>query len=153
MYFDSVCLPHLLEKSQWRFFSAAWIRDKLYIPHGGGPVREFHPIPWFVRGDYNTFSTDILTFCDFLWCKMQSHIFLSPNNKISKKRKFTNNKKRLWWGYAIILRDILYDYDEWAVWSLEYNTGSKKYTPYLLEKLGIELDKEKYEKYTGQRYE
>lgn len=36
----------------------------------------------------------------------------------------------------------------WAIWSLEYNTGSKEYTPYLLEKLGIEFDAEKFEKYT-----
>lgn len=41
----------------------------------------------------------------------------------------------------------------WAVWSLEFNTHSKEYTPFLLEKLGIEFDAAKYEKFTGQKYE
>lgn len=45
------------------------------------------------------------------------------------------------------LGDPWVDY-AWAIWSLEYNTGSKEYTPYLLEKLGIEFDAEKFEKYT-----
>lgn len=37
----------------------------------------------------------------------------------------------------------------WCIWSLEYNTGSKAYTPLLLKKLGIAFDEDKYRKYTG----
>jgi aminoglycoside phosphotransferase len=37
----------------------------------------------------------------------------------------------------------------WCIWSLEYNTGSKTYTPLLLKKLGIAFDEDKYRKYTG----
>jgi kanamycin kinase len=36
----------------------------------------------------------------------------------------------------------------WCIWSLEYNLKTKDYTPILLEKLGIEFDKEKFERYT-----
>lgn len=35
----------------------------------------------------------------------------------------------------------------WAIWSLEYNLGTKEYTPLLLEKLGIEFNQEKYDEY------
>ena len=36
----------------------------------------------------------------------------------------------------------------WCIWSLEYNLKTKEYTPLLLEKLGIEFDEEKFNKYT-----
>ena len=36
----------------------------------------------------------------------------------------------------------------WCIWSLEYNLGTKQYTPLLLEKLGIKFDQEKFKKYT-----
>ena len=36
----------------------------------------------------------------------------------------------------------------WCIWSLEYNLKTDKYTNLLLKKLGIEFDKEKYDKYT-----
>ena len=35
----------------------------------------------------------------------------------------------------------------WAIWSLEYNLKTDKYTKLFLEKIGIEFDKEKYFKY------
>lgn len=35
----------------------------------------------------------------------------------------------------------------WCIWSLEYNLGTKQYTPLLLEKLGIQFDQEKFKKY------
>ena len=35
----------------------------------------------------------------------------------------------------------------WCIWSLEYNLQTKEYTPLLLEKLNIEFDEEKYNKY------
>lgn len=38
----------------------------------------------------------------------------------------------------------------WAIWSLEYNTGAKEYTSVFLQKMGIEFDKAKYEKYIGE---
>lgn len=37
----------------------------------------------------------------------------------------------------------------WGIWSLEYNLKTNKYTPLFLEKLGINFDKEKYDKYTS----
>ena len=37
----------------------------------------------------------------------------------------------------------------WCIWSLEYNLKSKEYTPLLLEKLGIEFDEEKFNRYTN----
>lgn len=36
----------------------------------------------------------------------------------------------------------------WCIWSLEYNLGTDKYTPLLLETLGIEFDRKKFEYYT-----
>lgn len=36
----------------------------------------------------------------------------------------------------------------WCIWSLEYNLKTKEYTPLLLEKLGIEFDENKFNKYT-----
>ena len=36
----------------------------------------------------------------------------------------------------------------WCIWSLEYNLRTKEYTPLLLEKLGIQFDQEKFDKYT-----
>ncbi len=36
----------------------------------------------------------------------------------------------------------------WCIWSLEYNLQTKQYTPLLLEKLGIQFDQEKFDKYT-----
>ncbi len=37
----------------------------------------------------------------------------------------------------------------WCIWSLEYNLKSDAYTGLLLEKLGIEFDKEKFDRYIG----
>ena len=37
----------------------------------------------------------------------------------------------------------------WAIWSYEYNLGTKQYTQLLLDKLGIEFDSKKFEQYTG----
>lgn len=36
----------------------------------------------------------------------------------------------------------------WCIWSFEHNLGTKEYTPLLLKELGIEFDKEKYNRYT-----
>lgn len=36
----------------------------------------------------------------------------------------------------------------WCIWSLEYNLKTKEYTPLLLEKLGIEFNEEKFNRYT-----
>lgn len=36
----------------------------------------------------------------------------------------------------------------WCIWSLEYNLKTDKYTNLLLSKLGIEFNKEKFDKYT-----
>lgn len=36
----------------------------------------------------------------------------------------------------------------WCIWSLEYNLKTKEYTSILLDKLGIEFDEEKFNKYT-----
>ena len=36
----------------------------------------------------------------------------------------------------------------WCIWSLEYNLKTRKYTPLLLEKLGIKFDEEKFNRYT-----
>lgn len=44
--------------------------------------------------------------------------------------------------------DPWYDY-AWCIWSLEYNLKTKDYTPLLLEKLGIEFNEEKFNKYTS----
>ncbi|MCI9072524.1 MAG: phosphotransferase [Lachnospiraceae bacterium] len=38
----------------------------------------------------------------------------------------------------------------WCIWSLEYNLGTSLYTGLLLDTLGIEFDREKYERYTSQ---
>ncbi len=48
---------------------------------------------------------------------------------------------------AISIDDPWIDYS-WAIWSLEYNLGTNKYTPLLLKKLDIEFNQEKYDKYT-----
>ena len=45
------------------------------------------------------------------------------------------------------LGDPWIDY-AWCIWSLEYNLGTDEYTPLLLEGIGIEFDKEKFEYYT-----
>jgi aminoglycoside phosphotransferase len=37
----------------------------------------------------------------------------------------------------------------WCIWSLEYNLKSDAYTGLLIEKLGIEFDKEKFDRYIG----
>lgn len=37
----------------------------------------------------------------------------------------------------------------WCIWSYEYNLGTKEYTNILLDELGVEYDKEKYELYTA----
>lgn len=37
----------------------------------------------------------------------------------------------------------------WCIWSYEYNLKTTEYTPILLEKLGIEFDKEKFDRYTN----
>lgn len=47
------------------------------------------------------------------------------------------------------LGDPWIDY-AWCIWSFEYNMGTKKYTPILLEKLGIEFDEEKYKQYINE---
>ena len=38
----------------------------------------------------------------------------------------------------------------WSIWSLEYNLKTNKYTNLLLEKLNIEFDKEKFNKYINE---
>ena len=43
--------------------------------------------------------------------------------------------------------DIWCDY-AWCIWSLEYNTGTDKYTNQLLKELNIVFDEEKFLKYT-----
>jgi kanamycin kinase/aminoglycoside 3'-phosphotransferase-3 len=43
--------------------------------------------------------------------------------------------------------DIWCDY-AWCIWSLEYNTGTNKYTNQLLKELNIVFDEEKFLKYT-----
>lgn len=35
----------------------------------------------------------------------------------------------------------------WCIWSYEYNLGTDRYTPVLLEKLGITFDREKFDRY------
>lgn len=37
----------------------------------------------------------------------------------------------------------------WCIWSYEHNLKTAEYTPYLLEKLGITFDAEKFERYTA----
>ena len=37
----------------------------------------------------------------------------------------------------------------WCIWSLEHNLGTDQYTGMLLDALGIEFDKEKFERYTN----
>lgn len=37
----------------------------------------------------------------------------------------------------------------WCIWSLEYNLKTDAYTGLLLEKLGIEFDKERFDRYTS----
>ena len=37
----------------------------------------------------------------------------------------------------------------WCIWSLEYNLGTDQYTGLLLDALGIEFDRGKYERYTS----
>ena len=44
------------------------------------------------------------------------------------------------------LGDRWYDYS-WLLWSLEYNLGTDKYGKLLLDKLGIEFDKKRFEMY------
>jgi len=41
----------------------------------------------------------------------------------------------------------------WCIWSLEFNLHTKKYTKMLLDKLGIEFDAAKYEKFIGNPYQ
>ena len=48
---------------------------------------------------------------------------------------------------AAAIDDPWIDYS-WAIWSLEYNLGTNKYTPLLLKELNIEFNQEKYDKYT-----
>lgn len=40
----------------------------------------------------------------------------------------------------------------WCIWSLEFNLQTKEYTPLLLDKLGIEMDYDRFEQYTGSKY-
>lgn len=49
------------------------------------------------------------------------------------------------------LGDIWCDYS-WMLWSLEYNLKTDKYNDVLLNKLGIEFDNNKYEKYIPLEY-
>ncbi len=49
------------------------------------------------------------------------------------------------------LGDKWYDYS-WLLWSLEYNLKTDKYNQILLDKLNLNFDKEKYEKYIPEEY-
>lgn len=45
------------------------------------------------------------------------------------------------------LGDIYADY-AWCIWSFEYNLKTNEYTPILLKELGVEFNKELFDKYT-----
>lgn len=47
--------------------------------------------------------------------------------------------------------DMWYDY-AWLLWSFEYNLKTDKYNKPLLDALGLEFDKAKYEKYIDKEY-
>ena len=49
------------------------------------------------------------------------------------------------------LGDRWYDYS-WLIWSFQYNLKTNKYTKDLLEKLNIEFNEEKYNKYIPKEY-
>lgn len=49
------------------------------------------------------------------------------------------------------LGDKWYDYS-WLLWSLEYNLKTDKYNKVLLDKLRLNYNKEKYEKYISEEY-
>ena len=49
------------------------------------------------------------------------------------------------------LGDKWYDYS-WLLWSLEYNLKTDKYNKVLLDKLNLEYNQEKYEKYIPEEY-
>ncbi len=49
------------------------------------------------------------------------------------------------------LGDKWYDYS-WLLWSLEYNLKTDKYNKLLLDKLNLEYNQEKYEKYIPEEY-
>lgn len=49
------------------------------------------------------------------------------------------------------LGDSRYDY-AWMLWSLEYNLGTDKYNGTLLEKIGVEFDREWFERYIPEEY-
>ena len=49
------------------------------------------------------------------------------------------------------LGDKWYDYS-WLLWSLEYNLKTNKYNKRLLDKLNIDYNQEKYEKYISEEY-
>ena len=49
------------------------------------------------------------------------------------------------------LGDKWYDYS-WLLWSLSYNLKTDKYNKLLLDKLNIEFDEEKYNKYIPEKY-
>lgn len=48
---------------------------------------------------------------------------------------------------AVAIDDEWIDF-AWAIWSLEYNLGTNKYTPLLLKELNITFDQKKYDTYT-----
>lgn len=50
------------------------------------------------------------------------------------------------------LGDRWYDYS-WLIWSFQYNLKTNKYTKDLLEKLNIEFNEEKYNKYIPKEYQ
>ena len=50
------------------------------------------------------------------------------------------------------LGDRWYDYS-WIIWSFQYNLKTNKYTKDLLEKLNIEFNEEKYNKYIPKEYQ
>jgi len=50
------------------------------------------------------------------------------------------------------LGDKWYDYS-WLLWSLEYNLKTDKYNQILLDKLNLEFNKDKYDKYILKEYQ
>jgi len=50
------------------------------------------------------------------------------------------------------LGDKWYDYS-WLLWSLEYNLKTDKYNRILLDKLNLEFNKDKYDKYILKEYQ
>ena len=70
------------------------------------------------------------------------NIYVNDNNEISGFIDLGNAG----------IGDRWYDYS-WLIWSFQYNLKTNKYTKDLLEKLNIEFDKEKYNKYIPKEYQ